>query len=203
MWRCSLAVACGRRLRFAPLQSEAGKALLLRSGRSSHDISSLVLVEIDRFVSLPLYYEVFSISRFPINPCSGTLFKELQGYSCSEDTFWFWFKLGWSICNRSCSIQKLLAPHRLSMYLLYPLCSTCKQSRLLAGCARTSVGLFPFFSFDDPLIWLSLNALYIQEGLCCEGAYVCCTNLGCESLIRIGRDFDSLDHKHSPLSVDT
>ena len=39
------------RLRFAALQSEAGKALLLRSGRSPEDISSLVLVEKDRWKS--------------------------------------------------------------------------------------------------------------------------------------------------------
>jgi len=36
------------RLRFAALQSEAGRALLLRSGRAPDDISSLVLVEKDR-----------------------------------------------------------------------------------------------------------------------------------------------------------
>ncbi|CAK9869078.1 unnamed protein product [Sphagnum jensenii] len=36
------------RIRFAALQSEAGRALLLRSGRAPDDISSLVLVEKDR-----------------------------------------------------------------------------------------------------------------------------------------------------------
>ncbi|GJP30675.1 hypothetical protein CLOM_g4531, partial [Closterium sp. NIES-68] len=35
------------RLRFAALQSEAGRALLARSGRSPDDISSIVLVERD------------------------------------------------------------------------------------------------------------------------------------------------------------
>lgn len=36
------------RVRMAALQSEAGKALLLRAGRSADDLSSLVLVEKDR-----------------------------------------------------------------------------------------------------------------------------------------------------------
>lgn len=36
----------------AALQSDAGKALLLRAGRSSDDLSSLVLVEKDRYARL-------------------------------------------------------------------------------------------------------------------------------------------------------
>merc|ERR1712070_354772 len=35
-------------MRFAALQSEAGQALLVKSGRSADDISSIVLVEEDR-----------------------------------------------------------------------------------------------------------------------------------------------------------
>jgi len=46
------------RLRFAALQSEAGRALLLRSGRAPDDISSLVLVEKDRFLLLWFYFIV-------------------------------------------------------------------------------------------------------------------------------------------------
>jgi len=38
----------------AALQSEAGRALLLRAGRTSNDISSLVLVEKDGYVRLTL-----------------------------------------------------------------------------------------------------------------------------------------------------
>ncbi|KAF5466725.1 hypothetical protein F2P56_016629, partial [Juglans regia] len=38
----------GRRIRFEPLQSDAGKKLLRRSGRAPDDISSVVLVEKDR-----------------------------------------------------------------------------------------------------------------------------------------------------------
>lgn len=37
-----------RSIRFEPLQSEAGKMLLRRSGRDPDDISSVVLVEKDR-----------------------------------------------------------------------------------------------------------------------------------------------------------
>ncbi len=39
-----------RGIRFEPLQSDAGKKLLRRSGRAPDDISSVVLVEKDRFV---------------------------------------------------------------------------------------------------------------------------------------------------------
>ncbi|KAJ8445555.1 hypothetical protein Cgig2_012443 [Carnegiea gigantea] len=38
----------GRRIRYEPLQSEAGRKLLRRSGRAPDDISSVVLVETDR-----------------------------------------------------------------------------------------------------------------------------------------------------------
>ncbi|KAH9625050.1 hypothetical protein KSS87_020803, partial [Heliosperma pusillum] len=38
----------GRNIRYEALQSEAGKKLLQRSGRSPDDISSVVLVEKDR-----------------------------------------------------------------------------------------------------------------------------------------------------------
>ena len=41
-------MAC-RRIRYEPLQSEAGKKLLRRSGRAPDDISSVVLVERDRY----------------------------------------------------------------------------------------------------------------------------------------------------------
>ncbi|KAG0462973.1 hypothetical protein HPP92_021449 [Vanilla planifolia] len=37
-----------RRIRYEPLQSQAGRKLLVRSGRSPDDISSMVLVEKDR-----------------------------------------------------------------------------------------------------------------------------------------------------------
>lgn len=40
----------GRTIRYEALQSEAGKKLLRRSGRSPDDISSVVLVEKERFV---------------------------------------------------------------------------------------------------------------------------------------------------------
>jgi predicted DCC family thiol-disulfide oxidoreductase YuxK len=52
----------GRRIRFEPLQSEAGKKLLRRSGRAPDDISSVVLVERERFV-----YDMFSMSLNLIN----------------------------------------------------------------------------------------------------------------------------------------
>lgn len=38
-----------RNIRFEALQSEAGKKLLQRSGRAPDDISSVVLVEKDRY----------------------------------------------------------------------------------------------------------------------------------------------------------
>lgn len=38
-----------RRMRFEALQSESGRKLLQRSGRSPDDISSVVLVEKDRY----------------------------------------------------------------------------------------------------------------------------------------------------------
>ena len=50
-WWCS-------RVRMAALQSEAGRALLLRAGRSSDDLSSLVLVEKDRYAKLLSLCEV-------------------------------------------------------------------------------------------------------------------------------------------------
>ncbi|KAM5578795.1 hypothetical protein ABKV19_008888 [Rosa sericea] len=40
-----------RRMRFEALQSEAGRKLLRRSGRAPDDISSVVLVEKDRWIS--------------------------------------------------------------------------------------------------------------------------------------------------------
>ena len=40
----------GRRIRYEPLQSEAGRKLLRRSGRAPDDISSVVLVEKDRYI---------------------------------------------------------------------------------------------------------------------------------------------------------
>lgn len=39
-----------RRMRFEALQSEAGRKLLQRSGRAPDDISSVVLVEKDRYI---------------------------------------------------------------------------------------------------------------------------------------------------------
>lgn len=39
-----------RRIRYEALQSESGKKLLRRSGRSPDDISSVVLVEKDKYV---------------------------------------------------------------------------------------------------------------------------------------------------------
>jgi hypothetical protein len=52
----------GRGIRFEPLQSEAGKKLLGRSGRAPDDISSVVLVEKDRFV-----YDMFNMPLNLIN----------------------------------------------------------------------------------------------------------------------------------------
>ena len=50
-WRnkCSLWVFVDRKIRYEALQSEAGKKLLRRSGRAPDDISSVVLVEKDRY----------------------------------------------------------------------------------------------------------------------------------------------------------
>lgn len=42
----------GRTIRYEALQSEAGKMLLRRSGRAPDDISSVVLVEKDRYVCI-------------------------------------------------------------------------------------------------------------------------------------------------------
>lgn len=38
-----------RNIRYEALQSEAGKTLLVRSGRAPDDVSSVVLVEKDRY----------------------------------------------------------------------------------------------------------------------------------------------------------
>lgn len=48
----------GRTIRYEALQSEAGKMLLRRSGRAPDDISSVVLVEKDRYVS------VFKVQKY-------------------------------------------------------------------------------------------------------------------------------------------
>lgn len=45
-----------RRIRYEALQSEAGRKLLRRSGRASDDISSVVLVEKDRYAKLLLNF---------------------------------------------------------------------------------------------------------------------------------------------------
>ncbi|GFQ07084.1 dcc family protein at1g52590 chloroplastic [Phtheirospermum japonicum] len=52
-----------RNIRFEALQSEAGKKLLQRSGRAPDDISSVVLVEKDRFVR-DFVYENIADNRY-------------------------------------------------------------------------------------------------------------------------------------------
>ncbi|KAH9715016.1 DCC family protein [Citrus sinensis] len=47
---CNLCNGGVKRIRYEALQSESGKKLLRRSGRAPDDISSVVLVEKDRFV---------------------------------------------------------------------------------------------------------------------------------------------------------
>ncbi|KAE7997336.1 hypothetical protein FH972_001980 [Carpinus fangiana] len=58
-------------IRFEALQSEAGKNLLMRSGRAPDDISSVVLVEKDRFV-----YDMFNMSLNLINQ------NQVSDHSC-------------------------------------------------------------------------------------------------------------------------
>ncbi|XP_054780045.1 DCC family protein At1g52590, chloroplastic isoform X2 [Prosopis cineraria] len=64
-----------RRIRFEPLQSEAGKMLLRRSGRAPDDISSVVLVEKDRseavlkimeYIDLPFPQLAFFLQLVPL-----------------------------------------------------------------------------------------------------------------------------------------
>lgn len=47
-----LRLAIDRRIRYEALQSESGKKLLRRSGRAPDDISSVVLVENDRYTDI-------------------------------------------------------------------------------------------------------------------------------------------------------
>lgn len=77
----------GRGIRFEALQSEAGKKLLRRSGRDPDDISSVVLVEKDRYMlifcsAFPTHYSLF-----------GTLFISLLGHfrACLVRWIQFWW----------------------------------------------------------------------------------------------------------------
>lgn len=64
----------GRKIRYEALQSEAGKQLLMRSGRAPDDISSVVLVEKERYVLTAQLVE----GRFPIS----------ISYWCSKACTW-------------------------------------------------------------------------------------------------------------------
>lgn len=59
--KCSLLGIIGRKIRYEALQSEAGKKLLRRSGRAPDDISSVVLVEQERYIR---YFLITVIREF-------------------------------------------------------------------------------------------------------------------------------------------
>jgi predicted DCC family thiol-disulfide oxidoreductase YuxK len=52
------AIPTNRSIRYIPLQSESGRKLLQRSGRSPDDISSVVLVEKDRWPTISFLQEL-------------------------------------------------------------------------------------------------------------------------------------------------
>ena len=62
------------RLRFAALQSPAGRALLVRAGRDPNDISSIVLVEeTNAYVKSDAVLRIATYLENPLLPAAGTL----------------------------------------------------------------------------------------------------------------------------------
>lgn len=111
------------RLRFAALQSEAGRALLLRSGRAPDDISSLVLVEKDRFLLLWSYFYC-GIAKLSLDQNQGSkLYKTLKcTSSCMNPKIAFkivtttcYEILDWKTCVCVC----VFAGHTLSLRGFY------------------------------------------------------------------------------------
>ncbi|CAM6092037.1 unnamed protein product [Calypogeia fissa] len=59
------------KLRFAALQSEAGRALLVKSGRAADDISSIVLVDEDRsYIKSEAILRIGQFLNFPYSPAA-------------------------------------------------------------------------------------------------------------------------------------
>ena len=70
------------RLRFAALQSDAGRALLRRAGRAPDDISSIVLVEErDAFVKSDAVLRIATYLENPLLPAAGTLGVLVPGFA--------------------------------------------------------------------------------------------------------------------------
>lgn len=63
--KCSLLGTIGRKIRYEALQSEAGRKLLRRSGRAPDDISSVVLVEQERYIR----YYLITVIRESVCVC--------------------------------------------------------------------------------------------------------------------------------------